>query len=350
MIHCIRIFLLLIFLAISVIPALPQSSGSYTITGEIRDSAGNLIPGARACYTAASDKRGWRCIPSDSNGRFVIRPNLENRYILRPGSVPVRPDPKRHLPLDRYAAFAAVEVTLDSDNREAHVDLQLPPKNGMLFVTVVDTLSNSPVELIRVHVCPAEFMLQCGGLPLRSDTGEFKIYTPLYPFNIRIGSPDHEEWVYFGDKESVIDSGTSSYLHVELKPLSKVFAINTSNVTRQYVPLLPAPVQLAPSEGARLAGYPRTTTLKWDEVADAAAYAVEVDFCQSSQKLKECLNPAPLVFPPGKGKSPWPNRIEDTTFTFDFVGAQPGRWRVWAIDKNGQKGRKSPWRMFFYAR
>ena len=31
-----------------------------------------------------------------------------------------------------------------------------------------------------------------------------------------------------------------------------------------------------------------------------------------------------------------------------FVGAQPGRWRVWAVDKEGREGFKSPWRLFVY--
>jgi hypothetical protein len=37
-------------------------------------------------------------------------------------------------------------------------------------------------------------------------------------------------------------------------------------------------------------------------------------------------------------------------YTFDFVGAQPGRWRVWALDKNGKPGQKSPWWTFHYTR
>jgi len=33
---------------------------------------------------------------------------------------------------------------------------------------------------------------------------------------------------------------------------------------------------------------------------------------------------------------------------FSFVGAQPGRWRVWAVDKEGREGFKSPWRRYVY--
>jgi hypothetical protein len=42
--------------------------------------------------------------------------------------------------------------------------------------------------------------------------------------------------------------------------------------------------------------------------------------------------------------------IKTMTYKFDFGGAQPGRWRVWAVDKNGVQGRKSDWRDFRYTR
>jgi hypothetical protein len=42
--------------------------------------------------------------------------------------------------------------------------------------------------------------------------------------------------------------------------------------------------------------------------------------------------------------------LTETSFEFDFIGAQPGRWRIWAIDKDGREGFKSPWRVFIYVR
>jgi hypothetical protein len=29
-----------------------------------------------------------------------------------------------------------------------------------------------------------------------------------------------------------------------------------------------------------------------------------------------------------------------------FVGAQPGRWRVWPVNSSGQRGNPSEWRTF----
>jgi len=40
--------------------------------------------------------------------------------------------------------------------------------------------------------------------------------------------------------------------------------------------------------------------------------------------------------------------LTDTSYTFDFVGKQPGRWQVWAIDENGIPGPKSGWWGFTY--
>jgi hypothetical protein len=40
--------------------------------------------------------------------------------------------------------------------------------------------------------------------------------------------------------------------------------------------------------------------------------------------------------------------LSGTSWTFDFVGAQPGRWRVWAISSTGSPGPKSGWWTFTY--
>jgi hypothetical protein len=80
--------------------------------------------------------------------------------------------------------------------------------------------------------------------------------------------------------------------------------------------------------------------LEWQPVEGAAFYKVEVDFCYGLVKsLRECLDPQPNKLP---------TIVQDTNYEFLFVGAQPGRWRVWAIDQNGKEGFKSPWWTFFH--
>jgi hypothetical protein len=108
---------------------------------------------------------------------------------------------------------------------------------------------------------------------------------------------------------------------------------------------LPAPVQLAPADNAKFKHYPRTTKLEWTPVAGAVSYTVDLDYCEGNQRDRSaCVDPQPLILkenPPLKG-------ILGTTYQFLFLGAQPGRWRVWAVDKEGRTGFKSPWRRFFY--
>jgi hypothetical protein len=36
--------------------------------------------------------------------------------------------------------------------------------------------------------------------------------------------------------------------------------------------------------------------------------------------------------------------------TFQFIGAQPGHWRVWVVDAAGNPGPKSDWREFRFTR
>ena len=101
--------------------------------------------------------------------------------------------------------------------------------------------------------------------------------------------------------------------------------------------VLPAPSQVSPADGTVFNNYPRTTTLVWDTVAGAASYTVQIYY-----------------YPPGdttcSGGSPdgTATGITGTSYTFDFVGAQPGCWQVWAVGSSGQQGSKSPLWEFRY--
>jgi LysM repeat protein len=98
---------------------------------------------------------------------------------------------------------------------------------------------------------------------------------------------------------------------------------------------LPAPVQLSPADGSVFSVFPRTTTLTWATVPGAATYNVETEY----------YDPGPCAC--------WvtwitQSGITQTSFTFDFVGAQPGRWRVTAVDAAGVPGAASGWWGFTY--
>jgi eukaryotic-like serine/threonine-protein kinase len=103
---------------------------------------------------------------------------------------------------------------------------------------------------------------------------------------------------------------------------------------------LPAPNQLAPPNGAVFSNYPRTTTLRWVPVANAATYSVELDCFQCCAANKWCT---------AVGQT-WQivTGLTATQYVFNWVGAQPGRWRVWAVGPRGRVGRKSRWSKFIY--
>ena len=311
---------------------------TYFIKGEVRDSSGHAMPGASACVIQAQKRL---CVPADRDGRFTMRLAEGGSYKVCLAGVPTRPIAGLFMPSDEYPASTGEDVTLDNSNPEAQVSLIMPPKNGIVLFKAVDRNSHLPVELVRVQVCPAE-TLNCGGLFFRNDSGEFRIYVPPIPYNLRVASPDYQEWIMIGGQETVVQPGDFRNLQVEMQPLSG---------TKDKPGIaLAAPLQLSPAENQRFDYYPRTTTLKWGKVAGAVSYEVEVDYCQYSSSPNECLQPAPLVFsfPPGPGMKS--NTTVETSYTFDFVGSQPGRWRVWAVDEDGRKGIKSPWRLFTYAR
>lgn len=105
---------------------------------------------------------------------------------------------------------------------------------------------------------------------------------------------------------------------------------------------LSPPAQRSPVHGKRFSHYPRRTTLQWAPVEGASSYTVEIDCYGCCQAGRWCTDVGRTY---KKVQS-----IRATAYTFDFAGAQPGRWRVWAIDKNGNAGHKSPWWTFHYTR
>ncbi len=103
-----------------------------------------------------------------------------------------------------------------------------------------------------------------------------------------------------------------------------------------------APEQISPADESVFDHFPRTTTLTWSPVDGAASYTVEVD----------CLDCCQVGWWCAEFDQPWlvGTDLTSTEFTFDFVGAQPGRWRVWATYENGRESAKSDWWIFTYTR
>ena len=101
---------------------------------------------------------------------------------------------------------------------------------------------------------------------------------------------------------------------------------------------LAAPKLLSPAAGEILEHYPRDTTVVWSEVPGASAYMVEWDYRDDHGWASERTGAAASL------------RTGVPVASFKFVGAQSGRWRVWALDAAGAAGPASEWREFRYTR
>lgn len=96
------------------------------------------------------------------------------------------------------------------------------------------------------------------------------------------------------------------------------------------------PILVSPADGAVFDIFPRTTTYVWQAVPGATSYRIQIQFCQAA-----CTD---------ANSAPWKTQtVTGTSFTNDFVGAQPGRWRVTAVFPTGD-GATSDWRQFRYTR
>jgi hypothetical protein len=94
-----------------------------------------------------------------------------------------------------------------------------------------------------------------------------------------------------------------------------------------------APKLLSPNDGTVFGHFPRTVTLAWEGVRGATGYKLEIQF-ESGRWI-----------PLGSVRD-----TNTTTYTFNFVGAQSGRWRVWVVDAEGREGPKSEWSVFTFTR
>lgn len=104
-------------------------------------------------------------------------------------------------------------------------------------------------------------------------------------------------------------------------PTPLIFVILTPDV----------PVQISPADGAVFNIFPRTTTLTWNAASGAASYDVRRQWCDGSGN--NCNNYDDV-------------NTTDTHYTFNFIGAQVGRWRVRSVSAGGITSDWSPWRTF----
>jgi hypothetical protein len=98
---------------------------------------------------------------------------------------------------------------------------------------------------------------------------------------------------------------------------------------------LTAPVPLTSNE-VTFSQMPHNTQFMWEAVPGAVKYQLEIDCFHCCDYGKWCEEVDQSFL-----KSPI--EIEDTSYTFKFIGQQDHRWRVWAIDADDNASPKSEW-------
>ncbi len=95
---------------------------------------------------------------------------------------------------------------------------------------------------------------------------------------------------------------------------------------------LATPVMVSPTNNQHFFHYPRITTLACKPVSGASGYLFEWEYYDVQWEPREQVT------------------MLDPYFTFNFIGDQPGRWRVTAVDLSGKKdpSKASAWRTFDY--
>lgn len=340
---------------IGAVLTLLAAQPTYIIDGQVQDNAGKPACGVRVC-ALADDFDPTKphvvipCALSDSQGKFAITVNKASKYIL------VYDDTANgrwstYLSFFRQPSAPMPEVMLSNDNVRASITISMLPKNGLLVGKSVDTRTGLPVESVEFILCHAANPEICWRINAKNSGGNFTVPAPHVPFTLKIKAIGFDDWLGPNGEPRetpiTVAPETKAELSVFLTRTDAAAAKSISETEKLTGVNLAAPDQLSPAKDTVFDRYPRVTKLKWSPVEGAVSYSVEVDYCAGGMRKKPvCVNPQPLKLtnnPPTSG-------ILSTTYEFEFVGAQPGRWRVWALDKEGREGFKSPWRSFVYLR
>lgn len=322
-----------------------QGGPSYSISGEVRDSEGKLacgvVVGAQQIdATPTTPRPTSHGTVTDASGRFVIKLDRAGTYRLiyqdeEHGYVP------QYLPFFRDPNNPPPEVVLTDDSRTAQVNISMS-RTVLLSGQAIDTQTQLPIDQVTFFMCHADNRSICWHISSKSADGNFSVRTPFVPFTLRIVSPEYEDWS--GSQMSVL-AGTNTPLRVLMRRKAEAINQVISEAEKRPGINLPAPKQLSPDDNQIFDIYPRVTKLEWEAIDGAVSYSVEVDLCEFRRNTHQCINPQPLTT-----LNPATSNLTKTSYEFSFIGAQPGRWRVWAVDKEGRAGFKSSWRTFVYLR
>jgi hypothetical protein len=335
--------LLVIFLhCASLAQALQQDS--LVIKGQVLDDQGHPVSGA--VITAAPDAGLRGRVPSaasNARGEFTI-PVYRTGGFLVTASKLADAYPSSSNPFYYPMETSLARVFVGEDRAAPFATIRLGHKAGKIAGSIVDAKTGQAILDAQITLCRAEVPKYCYRPFVKYPGGKFNIFVPPAPFTIRISATGYRDW--YGtegeDRQPAplhVASGTTKMVSASLERLPALGEdiVNPSS--------LKAPQTLLPVDGAEFVHYPRTTRLEWSAVDGAASYTVELEVCQPAKaNEKECEQTGLLQI---RGNPPL-SGIAGTSYEFLFVGTQPGRWRVWAVDAKGRVGAKSAWSMFFY--
>lgn len=341
------------------LPVLAIAQSQYTVSGELRDDTGQLFSGGNICALKRSgtvvNVRDKVCAESDSQGKFNITISQPGTYQIIADKISEGYMPS-YYPFYKDAGSSIPEVTLNEANASQVVAVKLPPKSGLITGKVIDEATDRRVPNFVVWIWQARDPNARTHQTVNGQSGTFRILAPNVPFRMRVVADGYEDWVMGGGVlvslagaqkgpgSLLVRKGGKTEFAIYLKRKSPPSPDSMGEKTR-----LPAPVQLSPSDKQVFDVFPRNTRLEWNPVAGAISYAIEIESCweRSAEEKKrlpddgECVNPSSFEEKFG---------LHGTNYEFVFRGAQPGRWRVWAVDQSHQPGIKSPWRSFTHLR
>jgi hypothetical protein len=332
-------------------PRSPSVGIIHVLSGQVIDNNGKPAGQIRlyALAEGFDESKPNSPIPSavsDGNGNFTIMFSRTGKYSLV-ADAPSQGYWSTRMPFFAVPGYVTPEVVVDPATSRIPVTIVLPPRNGVIKGKIIDVKTGLPVESVQFVLCHAANPQICRASVAKSADGLFQIPAAHVPFTLRARADGFSEWKGLQGHDTTpisVPSGSSIELNVFFTRQANAVDKAISEAEKQSGVHLPAPPQLKPDDGIQFNFFPRKTRLEWASVEGAASYSVEIDYCQPDQNRHLCAKPNPLWTPPNLPTT----GITTTSYEFNFVGAQPGRWRVWAVDKDGREGFKSSWRMFIY--
>jgi hypothetical protein len=312
-----------------------EPEATHHIRGRVLSPQGTPVAEVRVCARPLGGLRGrLPCEPSDGAGNFSIPVAAGETYFITAGKED-EGYADSGSPFHRVPFVNLPEVIVAAGRPVPEVTFHLGYPSARIQGRVTDAETGQPVPYVRVRLCRLEAPRYCHTIESRWPDGHYRVLAPPAPLAMLVTSPGYEDWT----EEGALRLAPGSERELDV-------ALSKSRPGAPGAAALPAPEQIAPADGTVFSHYPRTTTLEWAPVRGAASYTVEVELFNVCGGAPRCPETSPHQLngdPPQSG-------LEATRYEFNFIGAQPGRWRVRAVGPDGRAGANSPWSTFVYKR